>query len=103
MLGGFSFSYTHLAPTACCGADGFPLKKAQQYAVLRKPYLVNDVMAQDTLLDRRRVYRTLMVCAPTGFALLPGTAYCLLCALLGLKCKAVLENMSKGQSRVCGG
>jgi hypothetical protein len=44
-------------------ADGFPLKKAQQYAVLRKPYLVNDVQAQDTLLDRRRVYRTLMASA----------------------------------------
>lgn len=33
--------------------------------MLRKPYLVNDVMAQDTLLDRRRVYRTLMVRATT--------------------------------------
>ncbi|KAL4445780.1 hypothetical protein ABPG77_008979 [Micractinium sp. CCAP 211/92] len=44
----------------CWHSDGFPLKKAQQYAALRKPYLVNDVMAQDTLLDRRRVYRTLM-------------------------------------------
>ncbi len=42
-------------------ADGFPLRKAQQYVMLRKPYLVNDVMAQDILLDRRRVYRTLMV------------------------------------------
>ena len=31
--------------------------------MLRKPYLVNDVQAQDTLLDRRRVYRTLMVSA----------------------------------------
>jgi len=41
--------------------DGFPLRKAQQYVMLRKPYLVNDVMAQDILLDRRRVYRTLMV------------------------------------------
>ena len=31
--------------------------------MLRKPYLVNDVQAQDTLLDRRRVYRTLMASA----------------------------------------
>lgn len=48
-------------PPAALPADGFPLRKAQQYVALRKPYLVNDVMAQDILLDRRRVYRTLMV------------------------------------------
>ena len=52
-------------------ADGFPLKKAQAYCALRRPYLVNDVSAQDTLLDRRRVYRTLMVrrvcCALLGW------------------------------------
>ena len=34
--------------------------------MLRKPYLVNDVQAQDTLLDRRRVYRTLMASARTA-------------------------------------
>ena len=49
-------------PRSLPHADGFPLKKAQQYAALRKPYLVNDVLAQDTLLDRRRVYRKLTVC-----------------------------------------
>jgi hypothetical protein len=42
-------------------SDGFPLRKAQAYAALRRPVLVNDVAAQDILLDRRRVYQRLQV------------------------------------------
>ncbi|KAK9799737.1 hypothetical protein WJX73_006464 [Symbiochloris irregularis] len=40
-------------------SEGFPLAKAQKYAALRKPYLINDMQLQDLLLDRRRVYQTL--------------------------------------------
>lgn len=40
-------------------SDGFPLHKAQEYARLRKPYLVNDMQMQDILLDRRKVYQKL--------------------------------------------
>ncbi|KAL0037051.1 hypothetical protein WJX77_010637 [Trebouxia sp. C0004] len=40
-------------------SEGFPLKKAQQYAALRKPYLINDMLMQDILLDRRKVYQQL--------------------------------------------
>lgn len=42
-------------------SDGFPLRKAQAYAALRRPFLVNDVGIQDVLLDRRRVYKLLQV------------------------------------------
>jgi hypothetical protein len=42
-------------------SDGFPLRKAQAYAAMRRPFLVNDVGLQDVLLDRRRVYKTLQV------------------------------------------
>ena len=40
-------------------SKGFPLTKAQSYVKLRRPYLINDVFAQDILLDRRRVYQRL--------------------------------------------
>jgi inositol hexakisphosphate/diphosphoinositol-pentakisphosphate kinase len=43
-------------------SDGFPLKRAQQYIALRKPFCINDLHAQDVLLDRRRVYKLLEVC-----------------------------------------
>ncbi|WIA10711.1 hypothetical protein OEZ85_010886 [Tetradesmus obliquus] len=41
-------------------SEGFPLRKAQAYVALRRPFLINDVHMQDVLLDRRRVYKTLM-------------------------------------------
>lgn len=35
--------------------------QAQQYSALRKPYLINDILESNTLLDRRSVYRRLQV------------------------------------------
>ena len=40
-------------------SDRFPLAKVQEYAELRKPFVVNDLEKQWDLLDRRVVYRTL--------------------------------------------
>lgn len=33
--------------------------QAQKYAALKKPYLINDMVMQDVLLDRRKVYAKL--------------------------------------------
>ena len=43
-------------------SDGFPLRKVQQYAALRKPVVLNDLKKQEMLFDRRLVYRTLEEC-----------------------------------------
>ena len=40
-------------------STGFPLAKAQEYAALRKPVVLNDLTKQEDLFDRRIVYRTL--------------------------------------------
>ena len=37
-------------------SNGYPLEKAEQYVALRRPYLINDLRMQRTLMDRRRVY-----------------------------------------------
>lgn len=45
--------------------------QAQQYASLRKPYLVNDMLMQDILLDRRKVYQQLQVMLATVLQYVP--------------------------------
>ncbi|OAY29841.1 inositol hexakisphosphate and diphosphoinositol-pentakisphosphate kinase VIP2 isoform X3 [Manihot esculenta] len=40
-------------------STGYPLKKAEAYAALRKPYLVNELEPQHLLHDRRKVYQCL--------------------------------------------
>lgn len=40
-------------------STGFPLEKAEAYAELRRPYLLNDLALQRKLFDRREVYRIL--------------------------------------------
>ena len=37
-------------------SNGYPLEKAEQYVALRRPYLINDLRMQRTLMDRRLVY-----------------------------------------------
>ena len=40
-------------------STGFPLRKAQAYASLRRPHVFNDLEKQELLFDRRRVYSIL--------------------------------------------
>lgn len=40
-------------------SKGFPLEKAIQYAELRKPYVLNNLLMQYDIQDRRKVYAIL--------------------------------------------
>ena len=40
-------------------SKGFPLAKAVEYSKLREPYVLNDLLMQYDIQDRRKVYRTL--------------------------------------------
>ena len=40
-------------------SKGFPLDKAIDYANLRKPMIINDLVSQFNIMDRRAVYRIL--------------------------------------------
>lgn len=40
-------------------SKGFPLAKAIEYAKLREPFIINDLLMQYDIQDRRKVYRIL--------------------------------------------
>jgi len=41
-------------------SNGYPLEKAEAYADLRKPYMLNDLGMQRTIMDRRKIYDLLV-------------------------------------------